>query len=111
MLIFFSSFAFASLPAAPEVLDAPSGVIYVAGAELHWVPEWYDWNTLRWVEGYWRPATRPGYAWVEGGYDLLGVYQPGRWVVATPVSYTVVVPVARPAPRPAAPGWRRWGRR
>ena len=52
-------------PASP----APAGFVWEPGF----------WDGEQWVEGFLRPASRPGYAWVDAQYGDDGVYRAGYW--------------------------------
>jgi len=97
MLAFLASLAFASPTVEPPALDAAYDTVYVAGVELTWVHGWFDPGSGLWVDGYWRPSIRPGYAWVEPGYDLSGIWLPGRWVSVVPA--VIRAPMIYAAPR------------
>ncbi|RME25293.1 MAG: hypothetical protein D6798_09300, partial [Deltaproteobacteria bacterium] len=49
--------------------EAPDGYV--------WVPGFWDGDTY--VDGFWRPESRPGYVWVGAWYDEDGVYHSGYW--------------------------------
>jgi hypothetical protein len=75
------------------------GGAYVSG---HWRPTapppsgytWEPgfWDGEDWVEGFWRPASRSGYRWVDGRYVEDGTYQAGYWEPTEPRPGFVWIP-------------------
>ena len=45
-----------------------------------WEPGFYDGETY--VDGFWRPQYRRGYAWVGSFYDDDGIFHGGYWMPA-----------------------------
>lgn len=45
---------------------------------MTWEPGFFDGH--QWVEGFWRPAARAGFLWVEARMDSAGVRQAGHWL-------------------------------
>jgi hypothetical protein len=50
------------------------------------------WDGDDWVEGFWRPASRSGFRWIDAGYRDDGVWEAGYWEPLAPRSGHVWVP-------------------
>ena len=82
-------------------VDNRDGWVWVQGAYLDdgafesgtWMPEeevpdGYVWegglfDGEQWVDGFWRPGQRVGFAWVGSAYDEEGLYRAGYWLPLT----------------------------
>ncbi len=56
----------------------PPPAVLRAGVKMVWVAE-YRVPGGPVIQGYWRPATKPGYVWVKGHLNRDGNWVPGHW--------------------------------